>query len=64
MTGTVRHGFDEGALGGGGARDLEPAGAAKPFRMQFDRNQGLEAELEYQPDGRLLLRRAKWGAIR
>lgn len=56
--------FNEGALGGGAARDLEPAGATKPFRMQFDRNQDLEAELEYQPDGRLLLRRAKWGAIR
>ena len=56
--------FNRGAIGSGAARDLEPIGAAKPFRMQYDRVQDLEAELEYLPDGRLLLRRSKWGAIR
>jgi hypothetical protein len=56
--------FNEGGIGSGAARDLEPTGAAKPFRMQYDRVQDLEAELEYAPDGGLLLRRAKWGAIR
>jgi hypothetical protein len=56
--------FNEGATGSGAARDLEPIGAAKPFRMQYDRVQDLEAEVEYMPDGRLLVRSAKWGAIR
>ena len=56
--------FNKGANGSGAARDLEPIGAAKPFRMQYDRVQSLDAEAEYMPDGRLLVRSAKWGAIR
>jgi hypothetical protein len=56
--------FNKGAIGSGAAADLEPIGAAKPFRMQYDRVQDLETELEYAPGGGLLLRSAKWGAIR
>lgn len=60
---TNLYNFDRG-IGSGAARDLEPIGAAKPFRMRYDRVQDLDAEMEVQPNGSLLVRRAKWGAIR
>lgn len=56
--------FNEGAIGSGAAKNLEPIGAAKPFRMQYERLQELNAEAEYMPGGGLVLRSAKWGAIR
>lgn len=56
--------FNKGAIGSGAARELEPIGAAKPFRMQYERVQDLEAEAEYMPNGRLVVRSAKWGSIR
>jgi hypothetical protein len=56
--------FNKGAIGSGAARDLEPIGAAKPFRMRYDRVQDVEAEVDIQPNGSLLVRRTKWGAIR
>lgn len=56
--------FNEGAIGSGAARDLEPVGAAKPFRMQYERVQDLNAEGEYLPGGGLIVRSAKWAPIR
>ena len=43
---------------------LEGAGEAGPFQMAYDRYQDVEAELRYEPDGSLTLRRTTWGAIR
>lgn len=72
MQGTVTHGFiarerfdfNPGQLGHKQASLLESAGQAKPFAMQFEREQDVEAELRYEPDGSLTLLRASWGAIR
>ncbi len=34
------------------------------FDMVYGREQDVEAELQYEPDGNLTLRRVLWGAIR
>lgn len=60
---TNLYNFDRG-IGSGAARDLEPIGAAKPFRMRYDRVQDLDAEVDLRPNGSFLVHRAKWGAIR
>ncbi len=74
IAGTVHHGFDTdrgdnlynfdpeqpGHLAG---RALEREGEAKPFRMQFDRKQSVDAVLEYGPDRTLTLRKIDWGKI-
>jgi hypothetical protein len=72
IRGTVVHGFgpkemfdfDFGQPGSNAAFFLEQPGEAKPFRIEFERRQGVEAELRYEPDGRLTLLRSTWGAIR
>jgi hypothetical protein len=72
VRGYVGHGFGArevfdfhfGQPGSQSAAILEGAGEAAPFHMAYDRVQGVEAELRYEPDGSLTLRRASWGAIR
>lgn len=72
IRGTVAHGFGQKEVfdfeadqaGSHPAAVLEGAGEAAPFRMAYDRRQSVEAELRYEPDGSLTLRRALWGAIR
>jgi hypothetical protein len=72
IRGTVAHGFGQKEVfdfeadqpGSHPAAVLEGAGEAAPFRMAYDRRQSVEAELRYEPDGSLTLRRATWGSIR
>lgn len=72
LKGDVAHGFAGGNLfdfnpgqtGSTAAKLLEASGEATPYRLRFDRRQDVDAELQYEPDGRLTLRRATWGAIR
>ncbi|MCK8786020.1 hypothetical protein M0638_16710 [Roseomonas sp. NAR14] len=78
IRGTVSHGFGNtergtdsepfdfhaGQPGGGEAATLERAGEARPFDMAYRRQQDVEAEAEYNPDGTLTLRRATWGPVR
>lgn len=73
FTGTVNHGFDTddnqfdfnaGQIGGRSARTLERRGEAKPFRMQFSREQDVKARLTYDKNGDLTLTNSKWGKTR
>lgn len=72
IRGTVGHGFGSKEVfdfhafqpGGDEATALEGVGEAKPFHMSYDRHQDVEAELHYQPDGSLTVRRVTWGAVR
>ena len=73
ITGTVNHGFDTndnrfdfnpGQPGSGPARILERRREAKPFRMQFSREQDVTARLVYGKNGDLTLINSSWGKIR
>lgn len=72
IRGVVGHGFGLKEVfdfhasqpGGREAAMLEGVGEAAPFQMAYDRHQDVEAELRFEPDGSLTLRRATWGAIR
>lgn len=72
IRGDVTHGFGQKEVfnfeadqpGSHPAAVLEGEKEAAPFRMTYDRRQSVEAELKYEPDGSLTLRRATWGAVR
>lgn len=72
IRGTVAHGFPAsenfdfhaGQPGASQAGLLEDSGEVAPFRMSYDRRQDVEAVSEYEPDGRLMLLRSTWGAVR
>jgi hypothetical protein len=42
---------------------LENTGQAHPFNMHHENRQTVEAELTYEPDGKLTLNRVNWGPI-
>ncbi len=56
--------FNPGQPGGISAGILERRREARPFSMQFDRRQQVEAEAVYGPDGALTLKKVTWGAVR
>lgn len=60
FAGGNRFDFNEGQLGSVEASTLE----AQPYDLHFDRRQDVDAELEYELNRGLTLRRARWGSIR
>lgn len=72
ITGTVRNGFDTekndnqynfdpGQPGSIPAHILERRGQTNPYRLQFDRNQDVEAVSIYGSNGLLALNKVSWG---
>lgn len=45
-------------------RFLEDMDEAKPFAMDYQRTQDVEAELQYEPDGSLTLLESLWGELK
>ena len=73
ISGTVNHNFDPNdadfdfnhcQIGNSQAKVLEKEGLARIFKMSYNRNQDVEAELQYGPDGRLTPLRIEWGPMR
>ena len=73
LTGHVRHelgpggdlfNFNQGQPGHAQAQVLEHAGEARPFNTLYSRSEPVEADLHYEPDGKLILKRSSWNLLR
>lgn len=54
--------FNPGQIGYRQGQALEDVGEANPFGMDYRTQQSIEAEMQYEPDGNLVLLRSTWGA--